>query len=401
MPEEARWSHANPVRIRAGAGVLAELPGLLPAGRILVVTSPGARRRGLLDGLLAALPDRLVICDRIAPNPDLDALDELISGFLGLGLTGVCAIGGGSVIDAAKAFAACLPLGRERPLDAVLRHGSAAISARLPLIVCPTTAGTGSEVTPFATIWDGRDKRKRSLSDPLLYPDLALLDPVPTLTLPPDETLYSALDAISHALESLWNRHRTPVSSAMAAHSLAMMTEALPMALRDPGNLRGRSQVQQASALAGLAISQTRTAIAHAISYPLTIHHGIPHGLACSFTLPAIIDLIESSRIDLAVDHGLLRRSRDLLLSLRLDERIARLIAPESVLDMIEAMHAPGRSDNFLLPVDRTALRSIVASSVKMRIQPAATNSHQQHSASGSMSPSGTSSPPWGSGDSI
>jgi alcohol dehydrogenase len=401
VPEDARWSHANPVRIRAGAGVLAELPGLLPAGRILLVTSPGARRRGLLDGLLAALPDRLVICERIAPNPDLDALDGLISEFISLGIAGVCAIGGGSVIDAAKAFAACLPLGCERPLDAVLRHGSASITARLPLIVCPTTAGTGSEVTPFATIWDGRDKRKRSLSDPLLYPDLALLDPVPTLTLPPDETLYSALDAISHALESLWNRHRTPVSIAMAARSLAMMIEALPLALRDPSDLRGRSQVQQASTLAGLAISQTRTAIAHAISYPLTSQHGIPHGLACSFTLPAIIDLIGSRRIDIAVDHGLLMRSRDLLISLGLDERIARFITPESVLDMIEAMHAPGRSDNFPVSVDRTDLRSIVASSVMMRVQPAAANGHQRHSASGSIAPSATSSPTRGSGDGI
>ncbi len=363
MPDEARWSHANPVRIRAGAGVLAELPGLLPAGRILVVTSPGARRRGLLDGLLAALPDRLTICDRISPNPDLDALDGLIGESLGLGIAGVCAIGGGSAIDAAKALAACLPLGREHPLDAVLRLGSASITSRLPLIACPTTAGTGSEVTPFATIWDGREKRKHSLNDPLLFPDIALLDPVPTLTLPPDETLYSALDAVSHALESLWNRHRTPVSIAVAAQALALIEPALPAVLVQPRNPAARVSVQQASMLAGLAISQTRTAIAHSISYPLTSHHGVPHGLACSFTLPAIIDHLAASGCVLPLDPTLLARVRILLRRFDLPERIRRLIGADGLGRVASGMITPGRADNFILPVDTATIGRLMEAS--------------------------------------
>jgi phosphonate metabolism-associated iron-containing alcohol dehydrogenase len=365
VPDEARWSHANPVRIRAGAGVLAELPGLLPAGRILVVTSPGARRRGLLDGLLAALPDRLTICDRISPNPDLDTLDGLIGESLGLGIAGVCAIGGGSAIDAAKALAACLPLGRERPLDAVLRNGSVSITSRLPLIACPTTAGTGSEVTPFATIWDCRDKRKHSLNDPLLFPDLALLDPTPTLTLPPDETLYSALDAVSHALESLWNRHCTPVSIAVAAQALALIEPALPAVLADPRDPVARARIQEASMLSGLAISQTRTAIAHSISYPLTSHFGVPHGLACSFTLPAIIERLTAAGRAVPLDQALLTRTYALLLRLDLPGRILRYTSAAECHRLTDMMSTPGRADNFILPVTPQDIETLVATALR------------------------------------
>src|SRR5690606_30104611 len=147
-------------------------------------------------------------------------------------------------------------------------------------------AGTGSEVTPFSTIWDGQGAKKYSVATPRLFPQKALLFPELTGTLPWDVTVCTGLDALSQCLESVWNRRATPLTSAIATDGIRKIFQALPELKQNLGHLPSRQLMMEASLFSGLCISQTRTAMAHAVSYPLTAHFGTPHGIACSFTLP-------------------------------------------------------------------------------------------------------------------
>jgi len=240
-----------------------------------------------------------------------------------------------------------LPSDLEAPLDMVLRQGRPhQWKSRIPVVAVPTTAGTGAEVTPFATVWDSENKKKYSVSGEMVYPAHALLDPKLTLSLPRNETLYTGLDTISHALESLWNKNRTPVSEALALKALTLANEALPAVLNQPGSLHFREIMQQAAMLAGLAISRTRTAIAHAISYPLTMRFGIPHGLACSFALPKIIEHYAPNEKDDAV-KSTLNETLSLLEGLKLNEEMVAFTKGEDLSKYAGEMLHPERVHNF------------------------------------------------------
>jgi phosphonate metabolism-associated iron-containing alcohol dehydrogenase len=158
-----------------------------------------------------------------------------------------------------------------------------------PIIAVPTTAGTGSEVTRWGTLWDFEKKKKYSVSHSRLYPWKALLDPQLTMTLPLSETLYGGLDALSHSLEALWNKNANPVSDLYAHKAAQTVMATLPRLLANPQEAALREEMLWASLLAGLAFSNTSTALAHSISYYMTTHYSLPHGLACSFCLPFVL----------------------------------------------------------------------------------------------------------------
>ena len=157
----------------------------------------------------------------------------------------------------------------------------------IPIIAIPTTSGTGSEVIRRGTIW-GDSGIKYSVSDSHLYPSHAVLDPNLCLTMSRELTLATGLDALSHAMEAVWNRHHSTVSDALASQAISMIHQRLGQVLHAPSDLEARRDMQAAATIAGLAMGTTQTALAHAISYQFTSQYGMPHGLACSFTLPEI-----------------------------------------------------------------------------------------------------------------
>ena len=159
----------------------------------------------------------------------------------------------------------------------------------IPLIAVPTTAGTGSEVTSWATVWDTEAAKKYSLARPDLFPTDAVVDPGLMVGMPRDLTISTGLDALSHALESLWNVNANPVSTSFAVTAAREVLETLGPLAQDLGNPTLRDRMARAATMAGLAFSNTRTALAHSLSYPITLHHGVPHGIACSFTLPGVM----------------------------------------------------------------------------------------------------------------
>jgi len=342
--------HYNPVRIDAGAGGLARVAGHVPPwGDVLLVTTEGFVRRGQADEVRTVLgAERVHVYAEVTPNPELDALDLAKRRFADLQPSAIVALGGGSAIDAAKALSVILDSAQSAPLEHALRQGAGqAWDKAIPVVAIPTTSGTGAEVTPFATVWDSVHHRKHSIAGDAVFPAVAILDPELALSLPEKETLHTALDAISHAMESLWNRNRTSVSEVFAAQALALAVDALPRVLGEPGNLSARSAMQQASLLAGLAISQTRTAIAHAISYPLTSHYGIPHGLACSFTLPNILSEYLQQNEELRF-RSLLTAAGGLLEGLDLRVRVAEYATVAQIDALRSEMFQPGRADNYV-----------------------------------------------------
>jgi phosphonate metabolism-associated iron-containing alcohol dehydrogenase len=284
----------NPVAIRFGAGAVDELPDVLTARRAVLVTFPEAEALGLVQRLRTILGDRLVgVVDRIEPNPDVASLRALYERFWHeqSGCDALVAVGGGSAIDTAKALMVGTESGRFDELIALLAQSTPFTPHRVrPLIAVPTTAGTGSEVTPWATIWDRAGGKKHSLHLPETWPEAAIVDPQLMLTLPRAVTIQSGLDALSHALESIWNVNANPISDTFAVAAAREVMATLPALVEAPTSVALRTRMALAALQAGLAFSNTKTALAHSISYAMTLRFGLPHGIACSFTLPMVLE---------------------------------------------------------------------------------------------------------------
>ena len=372
------WSYFSPVRIVCAAGASVRLGDHVAFARMVLVTSPGFTRRGLVGRIGEALGERLVgVVDDVKPNPDLVDIDRQAEGIRSLQPDAVVGLGGGSSIDTAKALARLLAQPPGVTLAQHFRDGLALGSAAaLPVVAIPTTAGTGAEVTPFGTVWDFERAKKYSVAGDDIYPAATILDPQLTLGLPQDVTISSGLDAISHAFESTWNRNANPVTLALAMKSLQLSLPALPRLKDDPDDLQARRAMMEASLLAGLAISQTRTALAHSISYPLTARFDLPHGIACSFTLPALL------RFNAEADDGRLAELARALGFEGIEEMAAglkrvfhkldfaasfRACVPDDgqVLGLLDEMVSPGRAENNLRKAGPEEISSIVRAALE------------------------------------
>jgi alcohol dehydrogenase len=284
------WGFNNPVTITFGPGTLAQIGEVLDGRSYALITYNQRIFREMTARIAEIAGPPAVTVDNVVTNPDFRALEESCTRFAAFDPApeAIVALGGGSVMDAAKVLAA----GRDD--FAKLRHfvetGKGVEYLRsIPVIAVPTTAGSGSEVTSWATLWDLESGKKYSLSLPDLFPEHALVDPELTLSLPPEVTISSGLDALSHALESLWNVNANPLTRDFAVTAAREIMMTLPIVVQEPGDVALRCRVSRAALFAGLAFSNTRTALAHALSYPITLRHGVAHGIACSFSLPMVM----------------------------------------------------------------------------------------------------------------
>ena len=232
--------------------------------------------------------------------------------------------------------------------EAILKNSSGGYSGETrSLIAVPTTAGTGSEVTPFATIWDDIAKQKKSLFGVPVFPQQAVIDSSLLPTDGNEALIYPALDSVSHALESLWNRNRNQFSEIYAARSLEIANQILPRLKDGQVDDVVKEQLHTAAVMSGVSISVTRTAIAHSISYPLTSHFRVPHGLACSFTLPRLIDLHLVNAPN--EEYGnLLLKTKKCLEPLDLNARLKYYTGNANILIYADEMLDPSRATNFI-----------------------------------------------------
>lgn len=278
-----------PTDLRIGTDVVSASAEAIAAlgRRCLVLTgAASANKSGALGDLCAVLDDMEIeyrVYDRIRQNPTVDVCQE--AGMLARQLHAdfIIGVGGGSVLDAAKAAAvfAANPTFDEEKLYAYEWQRSP-----LPTVCIGTTAGTGSEVTPVSVLTD-QNGRKRSIRDDRLYPALSLGDARYLVSLPPTFMRSCAVDAAAHCMESYFNRNATPISRMFAVRGAAILAKLLdrPDALTDDE----REQLYLASIFGGYAISVTGTAFPHAMGYFLTEQYGVPHGTACAVFLPAFL----------------------------------------------------------------------------------------------------------------
>jgi alcohol dehydrogenase len=282
-----------PTRVFFGRGV-ADQAGARAAGlgmhRVLLVTDPGVQAAGLADPArdhLVAAGLEAVVFQQVEPNPrDADCLAgaDLAADFQADGLA---AVGGGSAIDTAKCIA-LLRTNGGHPRDwedfGALRHDP------LPVLALPTTAGTGSEVSPSAVITDTARKKKMNLFDMRNCPKIALVDPDLTLSCPPALTAAAGMDALSHAVDSLHCRLATPASDALALEGARLVARYIRRAAASPADIEARCGMAQGSLTAGIAVGLTDVAGVHCLAEAIGGLYGHPHGYCCADSMPPVME---------------------------------------------------------------------------------------------------------------
>ena len=255
----------------------------------LVIASPGNIKR---NELLNIFDERIIFHD-IENNPTFESCQRAIDFSRNNNYDCVIALGGGSVMDTAKTVMAAL--GNNMYTITDLLSDKLDFPNRLPAIFIPTTHGTASEVTMWGTIWNMTEKRKYSITYPELYPDVAILDGSLTLSLPLELSIATVLDALSHCFEAIWNKNANQKSTDYAIEAIYIILQNIELLKKNPQDIEIRNKLLKASNLAGLAFSNTKTAAAHSMSYPLTISYGIPHGIACSMPIIPLLRINEKA----------------------------------------------------------------------------------------------------------
>lgn len=280
-------------RLVSGPGKVTELAAecrALGIKRPLLVTDPGLMAIDLVPPVIAALSaDGLnpLVFDQVKEDPPEATVEAAAQLARDGDADGVLAVGGGSSMDVAKVVAVLLA--SEQPLSELYGVGQVR-GGRLPLILVPTTAGTGSEVTPVAVITTGKTT-KAGVSSAVLLPDVALLDAQLTVGLPAAVTAMTGVDAMVHAIEAYTSRHKkNRVSDMLAMQALELLASNIRIAVSEPGNLAARENMLLGACLAGQAFANAPVAAVHALAYPLGGHYHIPHGLSNSLVLPAVLD---------------------------------------------------------------------------------------------------------------
>ena len=289
------WNYQNPVSINFGEGIFDKIHQFIGGRNYALITYSDDQFTSYTRSLIKTSGKPALLINDIAPNPDFELLSEQAKLYSEIKNKPevIVALGGGSVIDSAKVFSAAENGFENIKSFLETKKGGQDLSST-PIIAVPSTSGTGSEVTCWATIWDKKNSRKYSLAHEKLFPEIALIDPKLMMGKSYELTLVTALDALSHALESIWNINANTISANHATFAAKSILKILPTLLNDLTNINLRTEMASASLSAGLAFSSTKTAIAHNLSYPITLGWGVPHGIACSFTLPTILQSVVS-----------------------------------------------------------------------------------------------------------
>jgi len=285
------FNTARSIVFRRGAAAdLGAIAAPVTGKRVLFVTDPGLTKLGLYDEAMEALQAQgitVALFDSVEPDPTQATLVRAIAAGKDADVTGVIGFGGGSSLDVAKL--AALILGSGEDLEGAWGVANAK-GPRLPLILVPTTAGTGSEVTPVSIITVGAEE-KRGVSSPVILPDIAVLDPDLTLGLPGPITAATGIDAMVHAIEAYTsaNPNNNPLSRMLACEALRLLGANIETVMQSPKNADARGAMLLGSLLAGQAFGNSPVAAVHALAYPLGGTFHIPHGLSNALVLPHVL----------------------------------------------------------------------------------------------------------------
>ncbi|ALS01016.1 alcohol dehydrogenase [Enterococcus silesiacus] len=246
--------------------------------RVLIICDPFMEQNGTAEKMMQLLQEKNVRChifSEIIPDPTIDVVTKGLVAAMDLKPDGIIALGGGSAMDAAK----------------VIRHIYTMVekSSSVQLICVPTTSGTGSEVTSFAVISDPTTQSKYALVDDRMVPDLAILDPVLTVSVPKSVTADTGIDVLTHCIEALASTSATDFTDAASEKAMKIIWQDLIAVVKDGENLALRERVHNASCLAGIAFSEASLGICHSLAHALGGKFHIPHGRANALLLPHVI----------------------------------------------------------------------------------------------------------------
>ncbi len=284
------FATARTLTCEAGASTrLAPVLVGLGARRVLLVTDAGVERAGLTDPALAGLREAglaVTVFRDVVADPPVPVVLAAAKAARDFRADAVLGIGGGSPLDTAKL--AALLAASDQPLDAMYGVGNAT-GPRLPLVLVPTTAGTGSEVTPIAIVTTG-DSEKKGIVSPVLLPDAAVLDPDLIAGLPRPVTAATGIDAMVHAIEAYTSRHRkNPISDALAREALVLLWRGLPRAWADGSDRAARRDTLLGATMAGMAFANAPVAAVHALAYPIGARFHVAHGVSNALMLPHVL----------------------------------------------------------------------------------------------------------------
>ncbi len=325
---------------------------------ILFIFSKNGEARGYKEYLTKRYDFNQNQIVHVDSYPTIQKLESFKNNLKGINFDLILAVGGGSVVDTGKVLSVFLDKQSNYDLKKVIKSPTKLDkSNKIELHVFPTTAGTGAEVTQFATIWDFENNKKYSLDHKSLLPDYYYLDKQFLETLKNQKLLNPLLDAVSHAFESLWNKNRNDESIEYSLKSLSLHKDTLKKINSKFSNY-GLEDMLLASNLAGKAINITRTSIAHSISYPLTAKYRIPHGLACSFTIPKILEFVSEDFV-ISKNSTLLNEVSYHLNKLGLQKKIKAYLNEDKIEIPYEDFVSK-RSENFIFKTKESDIREFI-----------------------------------------
>ena len=284
-----------PVKVIAGHAALEHIPfelATLGAKRPMIITDKGVLANKLLTPVEAAFESTEIeiglIFDEVPPDSSLETVRAAAQAYRANNCDAIIAVGGGSVIDTAKATNILVTEGG----DDLLKYSGAHNLPRplKPFFVIPTTSGTGSEVTLAAVVSDNQKNVKMAFASNYLMPHAAILDPRMTQTLPPHLTAMTAMDAMTHAVEAYTCLAANPISDAYATAAIKKISNNLFKVLDNPTDAEGRLELAQASTMAGIAFSNSMVGIVHSLGHALGAVAHLPHGLCMNLFLPYVLD---------------------------------------------------------------------------------------------------------------
>ncbi len=314
-----------PVKIISGDKALENIPfelDLLSAKKPMIVTDKGVSGAGLVNHIINAFKESNMpigaVYDDVPPDSSLKTVREVSSVYRETGCDALIAIGGGSVMDTAKAVNIVVS---ENADDLMQFTGAGALKRPLkPLIAVPTTAGTGSEVTIVAIIADTDKNIKLPFTSYYLLPNIAVIDPRMTMTLPAQITAATGMDALTHSIEAYTCLGKNPMSDAYATSAISLISKHLLNVVKNPSDKQGRLAMANAATMAGIAFSNSMVGMVHTLGHSVGAVCHIPHGTAMSILLPHVLEY--------NAKHGA-NHVGELLLYLAGDEEYAKT-APEN-----------------------------------------------------------------------
>jgi alcohol dehydrogenase class IV len=303
----------SPVRLVFGQPVAAALPAVLAefqVERVLLLSDAGLEAIGLVDQIAGSLGTagwQVSSFARVRSNPTVDDVEAALARAGEVGAQALVALGGGSVIDVAKAVGLLATNGGT--YAEYQWEGRPITRSILPLVAVPTTSGTGSEVTKVTVIEDKETRFKKGVLSPYLFARAAVLDPALTVSLPAHLTAATGVDAFCHALEAFVGRRASPITDALALDALHRAWHNLPRATHQGDDLPAREEMMLASTMAGLAFDQSGLGIIHSLAGPVAGRYGLHHGLCVGLLLPQglayNLPVLEGKRLSLLTALGM------------------------------------------------------------------------------------------------